>query len=357
MRHRRAFLFALVWIAVTISAQETSAPTVTLRLENGTTLVGSVLGETADRVKMLVVGIGEIDVDRSAVVERVEGTVGVQVNVQDMPPVEVPTPASKTEPGVKWTRTVRFGGDYTSAPFEQGPVEGTVPGITGSRLGLPGTQLTTQFRATIQRVTAKTDWWLGASAMRLTAQPRGALVQQEQIGSEVRRTITPKWYALSLTKFNRDRVRHIDDSVAQIIGIGRRVVETPRYRFDLVGGVEAERSHNGTIFDGEVLHGFGAMETFHFGTNNGVGLDQRVLLKKLVEGDNLYSIESYLGLNAPLSKHLALTVSFESSYDKMLNLKRTDIPANAFFPGSPAASFFANTPWLHHLTTGIEVRF
>ncbi len=327
-------------------------------MQNGSVLIGSIVAETAEKVRVRVEGIGEIDVLTAAIAGRSEGTVGIQqVPTQGVPTEDAPPPTAAVGKGVTWTRTLMVGGNYSSAQFNQGPLEGTIPGLTGKALGLPGAQLSTQLRTTIQRTSPANNWWLAANATYAEAQPRGALAKSYEIINDVRHNLTPQWYVLGLTTFTTDKVRRIDDSVVQMIGVGQRLVNTPRYRFDLVGGVEAQRSQDGTPYDGEILEGFGAVETFHFGTDNGMGLDQRLLLKTVVQNTNLFSMESFIGLNAPLSKHLALTVSLQSTYDRMLLLTRTKVPANAFYPGSPAASFLATPPWSNQLTTGIQVRY
>lgn len=351
-------LVAVALLVAPASADEQKKAMFTVRLQNGTTLVGAILDETPQSVRMRVEGLGEIEVQASEIVERTEGTIGViQVPTQGVPTEDAPPPSAGTPAGVKWTRTLMVGGNFQSAQFHQGPVEGSVPGVQGKVLGLPGSQVSGQLRGTIQRTSALNDWWVGANANYMSVQPRGALAKSYEVIDDYRHNLTPKWFLLSLTDYTTDKIRHIDDQLIQIFGVGRRIVNTPRSRFDLVGGIEVERSNDGTKYDGEILEGFGAVESYHLGAENGFGLDQRLLVKTVVQNTNLFSFESYVGVNAPLTKRLALTVGWQSTYDRMLRLTLTKIPANAFYPGSPAASFYASEPWSNQLTTGVQVRF
>jgi hypothetical protein len=356
-----AFLLASSVIRTESAAAQSAAqePVVTtIHLVNGTVLIGTITSESEASVGVHVEGIGDLTVDASAITSRTTGVEPVtHVATHEPTPDGPPVGTTDIVSGVKWTRTLSLGGNYSSPRFEQGELDGSIAGVRGRDLGLPGSQLSTQVQVTFLRESPRHGWWLSASNTYAEAQPHGVLTEAREVNSEYRTELKPGWHALALTEYKTDKVRRIDDSLTQTFGLNHRLIDTPRMKLEVMPGVLVHRSTKETRLDGKILPGAGAMQSFSFNTPRRDAFQQRIVAQTFIEYPELYSVESYLGIQAPLTKHIALTVSLESDYDRMLSLQRTDVPAGALSPDSPAASFFATSRWANQLTTGIQVRY
>jgi hypothetical protein len=313
------------------------SPVVTLQLSDGTRLVGRILFEGDGKLRLHSELLGEIDVPAASIVERT------------FPP---PSP-----PPVSWTRSIGIGGSFVSAPFEQGVIDAANPSLTGKLLRLPGEQLQAQLTFSLLRSAARDRWSLTAGANYLDAEPAGRLTEAYRIESTYTRSFHGRDFVYTSTALKRDAVRRIDNSAVQVFGVGRRFIDTPSKKLDVLPGIAFQREEKGTRYDGDILIGYGFMESFTMTTPRGVAFEQRFITKTLLEDSGLYTIDAYVGVRAPLTKRLSLTAGIHWDHDEMLGLQQTVLPPNALFPGSPETILYANRKSTLSLTTGMQVSF
>jgi hypothetical protein len=350
---RAATLFLLSLIAAAASAE-----TVTLHLTDGTVLQGEIIKEADGKVHFKTQLLGEIDVPEAAIVGRGAALAGA-TPPPTTPPAEAPpaAAAAAATSTVTWIRSFGIGGNYVSAPFIQGPVDGSVPNVTGKLLRLPGAQWNGQAMLNLVRNTQTRGWFLNASITEVDAEPTGRLTETYALETNYTQYYRADDYVVARLEFKRDAVRNIDGHVVQSFGVGRRVRNTPHLRIDLIGGIDFRREKAGTPYDGDILPGYGMMQMLSWSNKVGVGFDERLILRTLLKSSDLWYMEFYAGVRAPITKTIAFTVGLTHTYDGMLGVQRLDIPADAFFPGSPAAVFFANNKRNTQLTTGLQLKF
>ncbi len=326
-------------------------PAVTLRLSDGTVLVGRIVSEAEGMVRVATDLIGDLAVPADAVVERISGVATHDTAPGTVtPPAAAPAPPAAPAGGVTWTRTIGLGGSFVSAPYEQDELDENYPGYTGAALGLPGEQVNAQLTLSLVRNSPGTVWALSSSGTFVDAKPAGRLTEAIKINSIYTRTIRGRDFLYSNTSFRRDGVRNIDNSVVQAFGLGRRIVDTAARKFDVMPGIMLQREEKGTSYDKDVLVGYGFAESFTAANASGVMFDQRIVARTLVEDASLYWIESYLGVRAPLTKRLMLQVGLQFDHDEMLGLQQMEIPGTSL-------SFFANKKSTLQLTTGLQMSF
>ena len=334
--------------------------TVTLHLSDGTVLTGEIVDEADGKIRLRTEHVGEVEVNISSIVERTAGHAKPPAaETKVAPPATTAAPLASATPatGVSWTRTFGIGGSYASAPYQQGPIEGSVPNVTGKDLHLPGAQFNAQAVLSLARNAATTGWWLLASVTYVDAQPTGRLTEAYNLETNYTHFYRQDDYFFTRFEFKKDAVRKVDDDVIQTFGLGRRLRNSPHLRIDFLPGINFRRQSAGTPYDGQILVGYGFMEMITASNSHGVGFDQRLLVRTLLQHSNLFAIEAVVGVRAPITKIIALTVNLTHTYDRLLGTERLEIPANAFYPGSPAAFFLANNRSNTQLTTGLQVRF
>ena len=324
---------------------------VTLRLSDGTVLIGHILSEANGKLRVRTALIGEIDVESDSVVERTMGLPSHDgANGAITPPTEAPSAPSAPTARTTWARSFGIGGSFVSAPYEQGEIDEDRPGLTGKALGLPGEQTSAQITLSLVRSGPRDRWSLNSSVTYVNAQPTGRLTEAVKVDMNYSRTVSGRDFVFSSTGFRRDAVRNVDNSVIQIFGVGRRLIDTPTKKLELMPGVSVQRDEKGTIYDYDILVGYGFMETFSHISTHGVAFDQRFIFKTLVEDADLFTIDSYVGVRAPLTKRLALQVGLQFDHDEMLGLQRTVLPGTDIV-------LFANKKSTLQLTTGLQMSF
>lgn len=333
------------------SPEPQDQPVVTLRLSDGTVLIGRVLSEADGKLRVRTDLIGEIDIESESVVERTTGPVPHDAAARPLaPPTAAPTAPDAPTAAVSWMRSVAFGGSFISAPYEQGEIDEEHPAYTGKALGLPGNQIQAQLTLSLLRSAALARWSLNSSVTFVDAQPTGRLTEAIKIDSTYSRLFHGRDFLFSNTAFRRDAVRNIDNSIVQTFGVGRRIIDTPAKKLDFMPGVVVQREEKGTIYDQDVQFGYGFMETFSRTTPRGIGFDQRLMVRTLVEDAGLFTIDSYLGVRAPLTKRLTLQVGLQFDHDEMLGLQRTELPGTDIV-------LYANKKSALQLTTGLQMSF
>ena len=326
-------------------------PVVTLKLSDGTVLIGRILSEEGGRMRVRTLLLGEIEIDSEVVVDRTEGVAAHEAPSAGLaPPPGVPTAPGAAGPAVTWTRTVGLGGSFVSAPYEQGELDESLPpNVTGKAIGLPGQQLQAQMTFMVMRNSPIDRWLLDASMTYVEAQPAGKLTESTKANLFYTRTIRGRDFLYTSTSYHRDAVRNIDNSFVQVAGVGRRFIDTPTKKFELLPGLLVQRDEKGTIYDGDWLFGYGILESFSFTSSRGIGFEQQLTVRTLVEDADLFTITGYAGVRAPLTKRVALQVGLQFDHDEMLGLQQTVLPGGI--------TIFANKKTALQLTTGLQMSF
>ncbi|MBI2215373.1 MAG: DUF481 domain-containing protein [Acidobacteria bacterium] len=337
--------------AIPLAAASDDLPIVTLRLSDGTVLVGRVVSEAEGKLRVRTALLGEIEIDDESVVDRTPGPVPHDAAANPVtPPTEPPAAPTAKTVAVSWTRSVSIGGSFISAPYEQGEIDEGNPGYTGKALGLPGEQLHAQFNLNLLRSGPADRWSLDSSFTFVDAQPTGRLTQAFKLDSTYSRLFHGRDFVFSNTAFRRDVVRNIDNSIVQSFGVGREFAVAKSRVLNIMPGVLVQREEKETIYDADVMFGFGFMETFSITNSRGVALDQRLIAKTLVEDLSLYSIDAYVGVRAPLTKRMMLQAGLQFDHDEMLGLQQTKLPGTDII-------LYANKKSSLQLTTGIQIGF
>jgi hypothetical protein len=325
-------------------------PVVTLKLSDGTVLIGRIVSEADGKLRIKTDLIGELDLDSESVVERTNGLATHEAAPPAVtPPEAVPTAPSAPTAAVTWMRTLGIGGSFVSAPYEQGQIDDEHP-FTGKALGLPGQQVQAQVTLLLMRNSARDRWVLDSSLTYVNAEPAGRLTEAFKTNLHYTRLFHGRDFVFSSTAFKRDTVRNIDNSLVQIFGIGRRVIDAPTKKLELLPGVAIQREEKGTIYDHDVLFGYGFLESFTYTNPRGAGFEQRLTVKTLFEDADLFTINSYVGVRAPLTKRVALQVGVQFDHDEMLGLQQTVLPGTDIV-------LFANEKSSLQLTTGLQMSF
>jgi hypothetical protein len=351
-------------LAPSASAQGTGEGLVTLQLSNGSILVGRILSEADGKIRFQADMVGEVLIDAVAVTARsaaspnrppppVSGSPEVEKGAATRP--APPTPIAPPHPS--WVRSLSVGGSYHSAPYVQGPLKGTIGGLTGEALGLPGDQTSAQVGLTLLRNGLRDSFLVIGSFTYAGAQPTGTLMDIISGEAVYTRLLKRRLLVVSDTSVRRDSVRHINNAVLQSFGVGRRLHDTARLRMDVVTGLDLRREDKGTQFDGDLQAGYGVMEQLMATPRPGVVIQQMVKVRTLAWHPDLYAVESALRVTGPLTPKIGLMANLAWNYDRMLGLRGTVVPANGLFPGSPRAILFANRQGDVQLTTGLQFTF
>jgi hypothetical protein len=335
----------------------------TLRLTNGTALVGQITKEENGKIYFKADLLGDLVIEAVNVASRSDAPPAVGPT----PPVGVPSsapagpvilgaagkPAADPNKPV-WTRKITAGANYTSATFVQGPVKVGVPlpaGTpvpTGASLGLSGRQLGKQFSASLTRVTPQNTFSFEGKYTYFDIQPFGRQVDNYSATVSYLQHINATYYAVSRTSCYEDKVRNIDYSAVQIVGIGRMLINQPMTKLELVPGVVLLKERRHLPTDGDVQTGAGFLENFSHAFNPFVKLEQRVLYRTIFQHSELTAVDGYLGLKGKLTPKLGFTTGVTYTYDRSLG--------RALLPKTPLP-IYANEETQVSITSGFEYNF
>ena len=115
-------------------------------------------------------------------------------------------------------------------------------------------------------------------------------------------------------------------------------------------GIMLQREERGTIYDKDVLVGYGFAQSFSVTNHRGIAFDQRLTAKTLVEDAGLYWVDAYLGVRAPITERVMLQVGLQFDHDEMLGLQQTVLPGTGI-------TLFANEKSSLQLTSGLQMSF
>ena len=280
---------------------------------------------------------------------------GAAAAAQAPPPPPAAPAAAQAEP--VWQRTASVNGSFASAPFIQGVIDPAVPTVTSAVLGLPGRQINIQTNVSVQRVSKTDAVSVTGSVTYVNAQPTGTLSELFSIEVDYRRFMSARTYWLSRTTEKRDAVRNIGNAFSETVAIGFSVSQSPRLKLDLVPGLVVHRESNNTRFDDEWLVSAGAMAALVSQLSPTASFQARITARQSFQHRSIYSMESYTGLQAQVTRRVGLMVGLTYNIDNLLAQSFTDVPAGQFFPGSPALRLFATEKTLVNLTSGLQVTF
>ncbi|MGE0445302.1 MAG: DUF481 domain-containing protein [Vicinamibacterales bacterium] len=346
-------LLAAVLAAWPAAAQE-AADTVTLHLSDGSVVVGRILQEADGRVRVATETFGEVTIDAARIIDR--GAVAAPQPAQVAAPPPPPT-AAPAAAGVQWQRTAAVNASYVSAPFIQSGLDPSIPELTGAAIGLPGRQVSVQANLSVRRAAARSAMQLTGSVGYTDAQPTGKLAEAYSAEFDYYGVITPRVYWLTRTTERRDEVRRINNAFLETLGIGFIVKQTPRARLDLTPGLVVHHEEKQTRFDNEWLLSLGGMAAGSFMFTPRSGIEGRIIGRRSVQHGEIWSFESYAGVQAALSARVTLTTGLTYNYDNLLGESVTEIPAGRLFAGSPELRLFATRKKQVQLSSGLQIRF
>ena len=254
------------------------------------------------------------------------------------------------------SRTLSFGGSFNSAPFNQGDLGSSVPGLTGAAVGLQGeqysfqTQLSLMWASNLQAVDVE------ASYLYAVAEPLGKVmdVPRASVDYNFRRKDGQRYFFLTRYAWYKDDVRHIDYSHQGLVGLGIEAVDARTAKLTLSPVVGLLHERKGVPqFDGRWLTGWGGIERLVLTPNPYVQLEQREGFVEAFNDSTFRVLESYAGLKAQVAKRLAVTFGLTHTYDNALAQAVTTLP----IPGGGLVAVQANNRTQVMTTAGIQITF
>ena len=263
----------------------------------------------------------------------------------------IPGRPDGSEKKVFWSSELTVGGSYTSAPYNQGVVPGTIPGITGAKLGAVGVQKTAQASGSIVRATATDAESLEGSYTYADYQPSPtAVVDNYSTAFAWNHALTPLDYTVSRTIYEVDRVRDIYHSFAEIVGVGHKWLNTPTDKLDFVPGLVLSNERKNFVFDDKWETGYGFLESYTHNFNPYVSLEERVLARTIFNDESFYAYDAYVGFTGMLSKTLGIKVGFTYNFDN-------SAPDRAYYVPGVNAVFYPSNKGVLTFTTGFQYKF
>ena len=334
-------------------AQETPATVkVELHLKDGTVLIGEVVSKDAGKIRFRSQALGEITIAADDVLSRGPAAAAELVATPPAPA----GPVTTTPKGI-WTRTIAAGAAWVGPPFTQGALAGGLPGLTGAAMRLPGAQTSVQTTVTVTHTSPVDDGSLSGSYTYVDNQPTGRVTGATALDLQYSRLITKRMYVVSRSSFRRDTVRNIDNSFAELAGLGRKVIDTRRLRADVVLGGALLRENTNTRFDDTYQPQAGMMEVFALQLNPRAQFTHRATYRVGLRESTIWSLETYTGLQGALTSRLSIALGLTWNYDNILGDAVTRVPANALFSGSPALTLFANQKTFRQITSNLQFTF
>ena len=335
----------------------------TLRLTNGTILVGQITKEENGKIYFQADLLGDLVIEAAHVASRSDAAPAVSptppVGAANAAPAGPITLGAASKPATDpnkpvWTRKITAGANYTSATFKQGPVTvaaplppGT-PVPTGASLGLAGRQLGKQFSAVLTRVTPQNTFSFEGKYTYFDLQPFGRQVDNYSATVTYLQHLNATYYAVSRSSLFEDKVRNIDYSAVQIVGVGRMLINQPMTKLEFVPGLVLLKERRHLATDGAVQTGAGFLENFSHAFNPFMKLEQRVLYRSIFRHSELTAVDGYIGFKGMLTPKLGFTTGVTYMYDRSLG--------RALLPKAPLP-IYANEESQTSVTSGFEYTF
>lgn len=336
-------------------AAQPAATPMTLHLSDGSIVIGEVLSETDGKMRVRTRLLGDLTIDsqeverREAVGDEAPEALAAHNSEAAAPPEHPTVPA--------WTRSITTSTALVSAPFEQGQLNPDMPALTGAALRLPGAQKTMQVGITLRHNGPKQTFSVSGSGLFADTEPLGRVSEAINAGVEYSRVLSERSYFLSSTLYRRDAVRNIDNSFAELAGVGYKLVHNPRVKFDVVLGGALLRENKNTPYDDTLQPQGGVVEALVLQFNPRAALTHRIVYRGSFRDQEVWNLESYTGIQAAITTHFSIVSGLTWNYDNVLGEAVTPVPANALFPGSPALSLTASLKAFRQFTSGIQFNF
>ena len=367
--HRLALAVLVVAASVIPAAgQAPSAPppvpaasVVAVKLANNTLLIGHIVSETNDAIVFDAGPVGQVTIKRSDIVAQLDAAGLAALNPPPPPPPPPPVGIGvfvpKGQPTL-WVRTADVGGSYTSAPFEQGPLDPNYPGLTGAALKLTGAQSTAQVRLQVMRARTLRSAYLDASYTYANYEPFGRQADMPtfSVGYSFRQRDDQRVYELVRYSWYRDPVRAIKYSHQAFFGLGVKAAQGKVFTWNVVPAIGIIREHKGIpAFDDKNLFGWGGFSQILITPNPIFSIENRELFSQAFTDAAFRSIQSDVTLKTMFSKHVGVQWSVTYKYDNAIAQAVTTIPAGVLGP-SPV-NVFANTSSQVLSTLGLHITF
>jgi len=247
---------------------------------------------------------------------------------------------------------------FSAAPFEQGQLDPTIPGLTGAALKLTGSQTTAQWRVQVMRARPLRSAYLDASFTYANYQPFGkqADMPTVSLGYSFRQRETQRYYELVRYSWYRDPVRAIKYSHQAFFGMGVKAADGKIFKWNVVPALGIIREHKGIpAFDDKNLFGWGGFSQIVIQPNPIVTIENRELFSQAFTDTKFSSVQSDLSLKTMFTKYVGVQVAFTYKYDNAIAQAVTTIPAGVLGP-SPV-NVFANKSSQVLSTVGLHISF
>lgn len=341
--------------AVARQAEQPPPGLVTLHLSDGSVVIGEVLSETGGKIRFRSRLLGEVTIDSHEVEHR--APVGDEApealathNAEAAAPPEHPKMPA-------WTRSITTSTALVSAPYEQGQVSAEMPALTGAALRLPGAQKTIQLGVTLRHAGPRQTFSFNGTGLFVDTEPLGRVSEAISAGVEYSRVLSERSYLISSTLYRRDEVRNIDNSFAELAGVGYKLVQNPRVKFDVVLGGALLRENKNTPYDDTLQPQGGVVEALVLQFNPRAALTHRIVYRGSFRDQPVWNLESYTGIQAAITSKFSIVSGLTWNYDNVLGEAVTPVPPNALFPGSPELSLTASLKTFRQFTSGIQFTF
>ncbi len=362
-------LTRLLLVTLTFVLTSRAAESHVIELKNGTKIVGTIQKQEGGKVYIDADLLGQVVVDASSLAAA-DAPARATLPASSAPAAPIVTAASSAPSAppkadknrVVWKRSLSVSGTYNSAAYVQDNIPGSPPalGLEGRSLGLSGKQSMVQVNGMIMRVTPTMALSLTGSYGYADYEPAGAVVDNWNTEFTFTRMLSPKRYILARSTYKVDNVALIEHSFEQIVGYGFKIIENERTQFDLIPGISEVNEKKGTAFDDEWILSVGFLENLEHAFNERVSLQQRFKYRVGVNDTEVWSINSYLGINSALTKNISLNLGLTYTYDNTLGPLSPSIAESLIGAGIPPGIVSqmrpANKDQLQ-LTTGVELKF
>jgi hypothetical protein len=340
-----------------------------LRLKNGDILSGTITQREGGVVTIKGNLYGEVSVQESDVASFEVGTGVTAATTSATAAVPVTAAATAAAAGgvasatipaaaapaadpnkATWSRSLTVGGSYVSAPYKQGVVPGTAPGVTGAQLGQLGDQYSVQISGAIIRATAKNAISLEGSYTYADYEPYPSPVADTYSATLAwNHALSPRHYTVSRTSYMVDEVKNIDHSFYQIVGVGWKLIDTEATKLDIVPGLMLSHEKKNFVFDNQWEPGYGFLQNLTHAFNPAMSFEQRLTFRNLFEDAYYYTVDAYVGFKGMLSATIGVQVGVTYNYDNGADRR-------AFIAG-PGLVFYPSNQGVLSLSTGFQFKF
>ncbi|MCF3650798.1 DUF481 domain-containing protein [Synoicihabitans lomoniglobus] len=328
-----------------------TASAATIKLKNGTVIVGAVKSETSETIVINADLIGEISVARSDVESTSTASASGTTKAASVQAATAPTPmevaqaeSAKNPHAPVWKRIFSISGNYSSPSYKQGTLGPGIPAgapSTGAALGLQGETSNYNMSATVLRITPAQLWEFNANYAKATYEPAGTVADAYSGTLKFTQILSDQNYWLSQTFYSVDKISNIDHDFEQIFGYGFKIVDTERTKFDLIPGIALTEFKKGSVYDGDWNIAAGFLERFEYHFNERVSMVQRLKYRVAVEETDNWNLLAEVTIKAALTDNIALNLTAKYDYDNVLGPIPTTVLAGY---GSLGALYTGFTP-------------